>query len=230
MARPLRLAAAEVAVGEPAGRRCAAGKLGVGAGSGARLHADTPPTAGSLAPGSDVAPPVAESTVLSITLALLVLFAMSALVVGSVVVLVTLVRRFFAAPIPVPAEATTRAPTRPPSVAVGAAEVRPPVTALSNPEGNPAEEEPGRLALWRARQLMRFGVEPVTAVEAALCGIDAAGVRSLVARGCRPALAVTILLPDAPGPSRARSQPEAADRRNLRPRHRAEALDAPPRG
>lgn len=177
-----------------------------------------------------MAPPVGESTALSITLALFVLLAMAALLLVSVTVLVRLVRRFFAAPTPAVAEATTCAPARPPSIAVGAAEVRPSVTAFPKPEGNPAEEEPGRLAIWRARQLMRLGVEPLTAVEAALCGIDAAGVRSLIGRGCRPALAVTILLPDTDGHSRARSLPEAAGRGSLTPRHPAEALQAPPRG
>lgn len=64
---------------------------------------------------------------------------------------------------------------------------------------------------------MRLGVHPVNAIEAALCGVDAAGVRLLVTRGCRPELAVAILLPDAPAERLARSPAEATDRRILAP-------------
>jgi hypothetical protein len=51
------------------------------------------------------------------------------------------------------------------------------------------------LALWRYDQLVQLGVEPVTAAAAALVGVDASAVRSLVESGCSPLVALRILAP-----------------------------------
>jgi hypothetical protein len=51
------------------------------------------------------------------------------------------------------------------------------------------------LALWRYDQLMQLGVEPLVAAAAALAGVDASGVRSLVESGCPPLVALRILTP-----------------------------------
>jgi hypothetical protein len=50
--------------------------------------------------------------------------------------------------------------------------------------------------VWRYRQLLQLDVDPVSAVEASLAGVDAAYVRSLTRRGCPPALALSIATPD----------------------------------
>jgi hypothetical protein len=50
--------------------------------------------------------------------------------------------------------------------------------------------------VWRFRQLVRLGVDPVTALGASLAGVDCAAVRSLVERGCPAALALSILEPE----------------------------------
>ncbi|MGH3003863.1 MAG: hypothetical protein ACRDM1_14580 [Gaiellaceae bacterium] len=49
------------------------------------------------------------------------------------------------------------------------------------------------LAAWRYRQLLQVGLDPVTAAEASLAGIDVAAVRGLVERGCSAPLALQIL-------------------------------------
>lgn len=51
------------------------------------------------------------------------------------------------------------------------------------------------LALWRYDQLVQLGVEPPAAAAAALAGVDASGVRSLVESGCPPLVALRILTP-----------------------------------
>lgn len=164
-----------------------------------------------------MAPPAGEATALSIALALIVLLAMLGLLVGSAIVLLKLVRAVFSTPAAAGQQTPRRASPSPARVAggmVGAAEHQP-RTAAPSSEGERVESEPARLALWRSRQLMRLGVHPVNAIEAALCGVDAAGVRLLVTRGCRPELTVAILLPDAPAERLARSPAEATDRRIL---------------
>jgi len=65
--------------------------------------------------------------------------------------------------------------------------------AVARGEGGSEELDP---AVWAFQQLVRLGIDPVTALGAALAGVDCAAVRSLVERGCPAALALSILAPD----------------------------------
>jgi len=135
--------------------------------------------------------------VLSVLLALFLLFVMFALFVGSIVVLVKLVRLVFA---------DTDVRLRRRVVLVGAPErvgELESVSAVAGAAGSTVasggdarDGEPLAVAMWRYRQLLDLGVEPLTAAGAALAGVDTTAVRSLVDHGCSPRLALSILEPD----------------------------------
>lgn len=127
--------------------------------------------------------------VLSVLLALFLLFVMFALCVCSVVVLVKLVRLVFSG-------TDTRQRRR--VVLVGAPEpaLAGGASATGASSGGSPGTDPHAVATWRYRQLLELGVEPLTAAGAALAGVDATSVRSLVDHGCSPRLALSILEPD----------------------------------
>lgn len=138
---------------------------------------------------------------MSIVLALVFTVVLVALVAVGIVVAATFARTIFSAPA-APSPARSIAPVR-----AGAPPPRPRAALSSEIERARVDERPMRLATWRYRELVRLGVEPVAAADAALRGVDAGGVRSLVDHGCEPALAVDILLPDDDRAGRAEPSP-----------------------
>ncbi len=110
---------------------------------------------------------------LSVAVALLALLVMAMLVVGSGVLLVYVARAICGG-------ARTE-PARQPADAG--------VIRAAAPADLPARET-DPVAVWCYRQLVHLGLDPVTALGATLAGVDSARVRSLVRRGCPPALAV----------------------------------------
>jgi len=88
---------------------------------------------------------------------------------------------------------------RPRVRSVPAAPARPVAPAARRRRTPPRRATPsGReaLAVWRYRQLLQLEVDPLTAAQAALAGIDAASVRSLIELGCPVELALAIVAPD----------------------------------
>ncbi len=78
---------------------------------------------------------------------------------------------------------------------------------VTRPVRRPSSHE--ALAVWRYRQLLQLEVDPLTAAQAALSGIDAASVRSLTELGCPTELALAIVAPDERGVPVGGAQPRS---------------------
>ena len=135
-----------------------------------------------------------------VSLAMLVgffaLVAILALIVSTIVLIVRFVRRVSAN------ESINRRPSIPTRPALAGSRVRTlvggPAATVERAVGDGTQAtNPASLATWRYGQLLELDVDPITAIGAALAGVDPGSVRALVECGCPPLLALSILEPDA---------------------------------